>query len=396
MGNRTGRAFALAACASLALGVAACGDDDNDEPASSGSSAATTTSASSTPELGSKITPIDAAAAGKAQAGEPTDAPKGKTLGYLTVVGGIDSTVRDRKALEAAAGVMGWKVVYCDGQGDTSKTVTCMNTLLARNVDAILTDGVASSQVAGPLREARKRDIPGIVFSGENPGWDAQYGPDEGRKGEVLAEYFKQRLGEIDGEVKIAVSAFPQPWASNRTAELEKLVKDEANDLKIVATTAPDPANLIEGGRKAAQDQLTQNPDIKAFWVDYDAVGQVVGQTVAAKFAGKSFPDRPLVATFHADAGTNKLIRSGAIDVVADAPYDAAAWVAVDQLAQLWARDEPLSQELAPSYGDEAGDLYTYQVITKDNVPEEGETATVKADAGEFFRAKWAAEFGTK
>ncbi|MGE4425532.1 MAG: sugar ABC transporter substrate-binding protein [Solirubrobacteraceae bacterium] len=393
MGRKTGRTFALAACTSLALTLAACGgDDDTDEPASSGSAATTTASA---PELASKVTPIDAAAAGKAQAGEPTDAPKGKTIGYLTVVGGIDSTVRDRKALEAAAGVMDWKVVYCDGQGDTSKTVTCMNTLLARNVDAILTDGVASSQVAGPLREARKRKIPGIVFSGENPGWDAQYGPDEGRKGEVLAEYFKQRLGELEGEVKIAVSAFPQPWASNRTAELEKLVKAD-NNLKIAATTAPDPANLIEGGRKAAQDQLTQNPDLKAFWVDYDAVGQVVGQTVASKFAGKTFPDRPMVATFHADAGTNKLIRSGAIDVVADAPYDAAAWVAVDQLAQLWAREEPLSKDLGPNYGDEAGDLYTYQVITKDNVPEEGKTATVKADAGEFFRAKWAAEFGTK
>ncbi len=270
-----------------------------------------------------------------------------------------------------------------------------MNTLLGRNVDAIISSGTAASVVASGLRTARERNIPAIVFSGKNPGWDAQYGPDEGKKGEVLAEYFQQKLGEVDEDpVQIAVSGFPLPWAQDRTAELTKVV--EANPkLKIAATTAPDAANLIEGSRKATQDQLTQNPNIKAFWVDFDAVGQVVGQVVASKFAGKQFPERPLVATFHADEGTNKLIRSGAIDVVSDAAYDTGAWVTFDQLANLWAREEPLSKELSPTYGDEAGDLYTYQIVDKSNVPAEGQIATGRVDAAEFFKAKWAEEYGT-
>lgn len=394
MKHKFGRVLATMACASAVVTLAACGSD-GDDTTTNESASTTTASTPSVSTSAQKIEQIDSAAAGKAEAGEQVELPKNKTIGYLDVVGGLDSTVRDRKAAEEAAKTLGWKIVYCDGQGDPSKSATCMNTLLGRNVDAIISSGTAASVVASGLRTARERKIPAIVFSGENPGWDAQYGPDEARKGEVLAEYFKQKLGEVEGDkVEIAVSAYPLPWAQNRTKELTKVVEGDSK-LEVVATTAPDPANLIEGSRKATQDQLTQNPNIKAFWVDFDAVGQTVGQVVSSKYPGKTFPDRPLVATFHADEGSNKLIRSGAIDVVSDAAYDTGAWVTFDQLAKLWARDEPLSEELSPSYGDEAGDLYTYQIIDKSNVPAEGELATGRVDVPEFFKAKWAAEYGT-
>lgn len=393
MKQKFGRAVAAMACASAVVTLAACGGSDSDDATTNESASTAASTAPAVSTTAQKIEPIDSAAAGREQAGEKVDLPAGKTIGYLDVVGGIDSTVRDLKAAEAAAKELGWKIVYCDGQGDPSKSATCMNTLLSRNVDAILTSGTAASVVASGLRTARERKIPAIVFSGKNPGWDAQYGPDEGKKGEVLAEYFKQKLGEVEGDkVEIAVSAYPQPWAQDRTVPLTKLVEGDSK-LEIVATTAPDPANLIEGSRKATQDQLTQNPNIKAFWVDFDAVGQAVGQVVNSRASGKQFPDRPLVATFHADAGTNKLIRSGAIDVVSDAAYDTGAWVAMDQLAAFWARDTPLSKELSPKYGDEAGDLYTYQIIDKSNVPEDGQLATGRVDAAEFFTAKWAEEF---
>jgi ABC-type sugar transport system substrate-binding protein len=387
-----------ALCASGTLGLAACGSNDSGSSSSADKPAATASApaADAAAPAAQKITLIDAATAGtaaaKAAGAAATLTPK--TIGFIDVVGGIDSTVRLRKATEDAAKAIGWKVVYCDGAGAQDKSSACMNTLLSRKVDAVISDGVVASFISTGLREAKSKGIPAIDMGGEVPGYQANYAPDESRLGEVLAGYFKSKLDAVDETpVPIAVSAYAAPWATARTEKLKALVAGDSK-LKIVATTEPDQANLVDGSRKAALDQLTANPTLKAFWVDFDAVGQAVGQQVSSRFPGKSFPDKPLVATFHADFGTDKLMKSGAVDAVADVNYDAAAYVAVDQLAELFARKTPLSQEIRPSYGSEAGDLYTYQMVDKDNLPAEGQYPPSKVDVPAFFGAKWKAEFG--
>ena len=40
-------------------------------------------------------------------------------------------------------------------------------------------------------------------------------------------------------------------------------------------------------------DEITANPDLKAFWFGFDTAGQAGGQAVLAKFPGKTFPDKP-------------------------------------------------------------------------------------------------------
>ena len=74
-------------------------------------------------------------------------------------------------------------------------------------------------------------------------------------------------------------------------------------------------------------------------------------------------------------------------------PYDAAGWVAVDQAAELFARGKAFDKSTAPDY---AGfEIYDYALVTKDNLPPEGEYRTPKNDFVTFFKTKWQHEFGT-
>src|SRR5581483_9630744 len=98
-----------------------------------------------------------------------------------------------------------------------------------------------------------------------------------------------------------------------------------------------DPTNLIAGTQKTVTDELTADPNLKVIWADFDTAGQAAGQTVASRFAGKKFPDKPLLVTFHADPSTQGLMRSGAIDAVVDVNYDATAWELADAVAQHFA-----------------------------------------------------------
>src|SRR5262249_7242053 len=138
----------------------------------------------------------------------------------------------------------------------------------------------------------------------------------------------------------------PASWAQTRTKELKKVVAADPK-LKISASATTDPTNLIAGTQKTVNDQLTADPSLKAIWVSFDTAGQAAGQVVSSRYPGKSFPGRPLVATFHADPSTQSLMRSGAIDVVVDVNYDATAWEIADAVAEHFARNKPF-----PKYGD--------------------------------------------
>ena len=118
--------------------------------------------------------------------------------------------------------------------------------------------------------------------------------------------------------------------------------------MKISLAATTDPTNLIAGTQKIVSDALTADPSVKAIWVDFDTAGQAAGQVVASKYAGKTFPNKPLVVTFHADPSSQVLMRSGGIDAVVDNNYDATAWELADATAQHFARGKAY-----PKYGHE-------------------------------------------
>ena len=379
----------LCAVVALALVGAGCGDDDDDGGGTSGGGgigAGTGSAKAKAQKAGAQAAKQDGTA----------DLPPNKTVGFLQILGGIESADRTANAVKVALSEVGYKMVLCDGQGDPTKWATCADSLLGRGVDAIFTTGIEPNAVAPQLKKAKAQNIPFIQVGGlVSPGYDGSYYPDEPEAGKILADYTTKLLSKDVSQkpAQIIVHDYPAPWATSRTDELEKLVKASPDDYEITATTQTDPANLVNGTRKSVTDQITANPDTNMFWFSFDSAGQVGGQAVSAKYAGKTFPDKPLVATFHADLGTLELMKAGNVDVALDVPYDAGPWVGVDQLLQFWGLDKAFSKEAQPSYPG-IGTVYDYEVVTKDNLPPEGEYRAPKNDFVTFFKTKWTDQFG--
>ena len=379
--------LAALVCA-LALLAAACGDDDD----SSSTPAADTTAQGAGDERTQIAEESGLAAAGAA--GTAVEVPK-ITVGFVNIVGAVESAQRAERTFNEATDVLGWTVNRCDAQGDPTKMARCADTLLDQNVDVLVVLGIEPSLIKAQLNKAKKQNVPVVEFSGQvaaDPLFAGTYYPDEPAAGQVLTDYLVEKLNALPDEtVPIAVTDYPVEWSTARTDTLKAAVADQSKiDIAVEATT--DAANLVEGTRKQVNDQLTANPDLKALWFGFDSAGQAGAQAASAKFPGKTFPDKPLVVTFHADLATIDLMRQGAIDAVSDVPYDASGWVAVDQIAQFVARETPMASEPQPQY-EGIGDTYDYVVVDSSNLPPEGEYRTPEHDYQTFFTTKWSNEF---
>ena len=374
--------------AALALVAAACGSDDD-----SGSSSAADTTASSGNDQRTQIATDGGMEAAQA-AGEKVEVPK-TNIGFVNILGSIESAQRAERTFREAAGVVGWSVNTCDAQGDPTKMARCADSLLDQNVDVLVVLGIEPSLIQAQLKKAKSQGVPVVEYSGQvaaSPLWAGTYYPDEPEAGQALTDYLMTKLNELpDSTVPIAVDDYPTEWSSARTDTLRKAVAAQ-DKVKIAVESTTDATNLVEGTRKTVTDEITANPDLKALWFGFDTAGQAGGQAVLAKFPGKTFPDKPLVVTFHADLGTTDLMRAGAIDAVSDVPYDASGWVAVDQIAEFEARKTPMSPEPQPDYPG-IGTVYDYVVVDSSNLPPEGEYRVPENDYQTFFKTKWSNEF---
>jgi ABC-type sugar transport system substrate-binding protein len=374
--------------AALAVLAAACGDDDDDSAGTTDTSGQTTGGDERTTVA--KDAGVEAAGA----AGEKVEVPK-ITVGFVNIVGAVESAQRAEREFKRATDVLGWTVNVCDAQGDPTKMARCADSLLDQNVDVLTVLGIEPSLIKAQLQKAKQQNVPVVEFSGQvaaDPLFAGTYYPDEPEAGQVLTDYLMQKLDELpEDSVPIAVHDYPAEWSSARTYTLRAAVADQ-DKVEIAVEATTDATNLVEGTRKTVTDQLTANPNLKAFWFGFDSAGQAGGQAVQAKYAGKTFPDKPMVVTFHADLSTTDLMRAGAIDAVSDVPYDAAGWVAVDQIAEFVARQTPMADEPQPEYPG-IGTVYDYVVVDSSNLPAEGEYRTPENDFVTFFTTKWQNEF---
>ncbi len=317
-------------------------------------------------------------------------------IGVINFLNGIESSDRLADSTTFAAGQLGWKTTVCDGKGTPSQFVACGNSLLAEGVNAIVAIAIESGQITPVIKKAKAKGIPviqvggGAVPLGE---FNGNYGPNEAKAGELLTEALFEKLETVEEEpVEIDVHNFPAKWGSERTAQLEKAVEGQSK-VKINQEVVTDAANLVPFTRSTVTTQITQNPNVKAYWFTFDTTGQVGGQVIQSKYPGKEFPEKPLVVTFHGDLATLQLIESGAIDMESDVNYDAAVWEGIDGIAQELARKEPMSKENQPKY-PVIGDPFTYQIVSKENLPEPGQYVMPKWDVPSYFIAKWKAEYG--
>ena len=332
--------------------------------------------------------------AAKKVAGKPVSLPQ-KKVGILQILGSIESAQRAENTIKDAIDTLGWSVTSCDAQGEPTKMASCGESLLNEGVEAIFVLGIEPSLIKAQLIKAKKMGVPMIEFSGQvepDPNWSGSYYPDEAKAGEILAGSLMKKLESVEGTADISVANYPAGWASVRTEQLESDVKESGGKVKISAESVTDAANLVQGTEQTVTTQITQNPNLKAFWFAFDSAGQAAGPVIASKYAGKEFPERPWVVTFHGDLGTLELMRKGDINEVVDVPYDASGWVAVDQAAQFFARETPFETNPQPSYG--GFEVYDYKIITKENLPPKGQYVEPTNDFVTFFKTKWKEEFG--
>ena len=329
--------------------------------------------------------------AGKA-AGPKITKPLGLKVGYIDIIGGIESADRAHNSMRSAFLHLGAKWLYCDGAGNPQKWVSCGQSLLAQGVNVLAYTGIDPSSIPAVIQEAKQKGVPVVDCCGQiGPGASAQFAPDESLNGKVLAAYLKAKLATQPGAQDILAIDYPAPWATLRTDQLKILAKQDA-DLKVVRSVTSDPTNLVAGTRKQVNDELTADPNLKAIWVAFDTAGQVAGQTVRSKFPGKQFPDKPLVVTFHADPSTQPLLASHAIDAVVDNNYDVTAWEVANAVAEHVARHTPFPPYTTSASYPGIGNPLAYQIVTAANLPPAGRYVAPKVDAVSYFVAKWKAE----
>ena len=155
--------------------------------------------------------------------------PLSLTIGYLDIIGGIESADRAHNSLRVAFKALGSKWLYCDGQGTPTKWVTCGNSLLAQDIDVLALTGIDPSTIPSVVQAAKAKGIPIVDFGGTvGPGYAAQFAPNEVKNGQILAAYLKAKLASQSGVSSIVSIDYPAPWAQQRTAQLKSMVAPTA------------------------------------------------------------------------------------------------------------------------------------------------------------------------
>jgi ABC-type sugar transport system substrate-binding protein len=338
-----------------------------------------------------------AIAAGSATgaASAPVKLPK-KTVGFLQITSASEVARRIEVGAKAGAKALGWKYISCDAKGDPTKMAACGDNLVRQKVSVILSDGVEPAVVKAQLTKAKAAKIPWISVGGRvtpDPLFAAQYAPDDAAMTRVLDRYMLSRLGS--GDKTLAVQAFDAITALK--VRHDQLQKDlGSTNVKIVATNQTDFTDPFGSVTTATNTVLNANPNLNGIWAatDFDipAIASVMGQ----KYAGKNYPDRPLVVGFYGDLANLDALRKKEADAIVEVPLEATGYVAIDQYAQLVSGKQKKLDPNAYNRGYGLG-IQTPFLITQANVPTNPKQyVRPKKDFAKFFLARWKKEFGGK
>ncbi len=398
----------VAALLGIAVLVAACGSSgsSSDTTDSGGEGGATADSAGNGEYVelmgDSKYsTPTLVAAAQGEKEGEQFANPKPAklptiTIGAVNFAKAAESGLRSEYELIEAAKVLGWKVIPCDGGGVPTGYVNCMNTLLNQNVDAIVNGAIEPSVVSAQIKQAHSRGIPVLSYGAKTElgEYDGAFFPTEELAGKMGGEFLVEKLEELDGTKEIAFHTFPLGFAEARVEGVMNEIKSHP-DIEVVAEAPVEAADAVGSIKKATETELTEYPDLAATVDPFDSAIAGTAQAVATKLPGKEFPDAPLVMGWNALLGSQAYMRTEPPEIagLVDTNYGATAWIAVDQLAQDFARKAPISKEPEPDYGI---DYLSTQLVTPEDLLAEERYPPSKSNYWAFFKGKWKKEFGVE
>jgi len=371
----------------------------------SSSSAAAKSSTSAAPSSSTTTGPSSAELASLAASAAKSDGPvvsvPPETIGYLRYVAADYADGLMYNSFVQAAHLLGWKVVSCDGQGIPSVMAACMTTLIADHPAAIVNDGIPQSLIAAGLQQAKADGIvtiytsgtlaPGSqsIYSGTNL-YDAGYTTPDQQMGVDLAKFVLGKLQSVPGTKEMIDQTFPvAEWGVVRNNGMLSVLN--GSDVKIVATPQANSANLVQGTDTTISALLSQYPKTKVVWITFDGTVGGAAEAIEAKYPGETFPNAPMLVTFYADPQTDQLISQGVVTAAVNVQLQACSWIAVDQLAQYFARKTPLSPDVRPDYS--GLNFFQTQIITKANVPAGSAFPAPPVNYVKYFTDKWHDEF---
>lgn len=282
----------------------------------------------------------------------------------------------------------------CDGKGTPKALETCaLGVIDAGPLDYIVSNGIDPKLIPRTLEKAEFKNIPVINIGSSvppSPLLTADFSPDDRAQTKVLDRYMIRRLERVPpASRRIAVVKSTGGGGRIRFEQLQEDIK--GTGIKIVAEGKTD-LQKAAAVTDTVRGMLEKNDKLKAVWLaDGNSVAPA-GDAVDKAFKGLKYPDRPLVLGFNADPMAAAAIRDGKADAVADVPYDATLYEALDRIAENMGRGEPLNPISAKPYPPGFLDI---TLVTRDNVPDKNKFLEPKEDFVTFFQAKWKKEFGS-
>jgi ABC-type sugar transport system substrate-binding protein len=350
-------------------------------------------------------TPATVAAARKAGAKQAAklgkaSLPKKKKIGLILLSAQSTTSVRIVAGAKQAAAILGYSVVSCDTNFDPQKVQQCATSMIAQNIDLVLTVTIDPSQEGGALDNAASKGTPWFglgTYESPNPKVLSYYGSANAESSVYNTWLFKALTAKAgsSGKAQLVSLDATSVGAGSRLAQslrLEQLKKfpqiDEVVDHNLDLT------NIVQDTLNTTQQAVQQYPNLTGFWTVCDLCVPLMAQALDSK--GLKGASRPIVSGEFSTPQTVVDIRGGSADGVMDEQWEASAWVAIDQALELWAHKKAIPKNGASVYssGYSLKFLQPY-ILDKTNI-KTGPAPVYGADYVDYFKAKWAAEFGTK
>jgi ribose transport system substrate-binding protein len=225
------------------------------------------------------------------------------------------------KGLEAQAATYDAKIVTADSKGQETLQVSGAANLINQGISALIISPIQPSALPATVTAAHDAKIPVIVGDvGAEGDYDAYLLSDNYNGGVLAAQYVINAFKDKPGTHQVGIiSLLPEVAVGKDRVDgfVDTLEKEGNGNFEVVGTLV---GQTVDDSFKSAQDMLTANPDIEAF---YGANGNsALGASKAAIAAGKDPANGFVLIGFNGDPGELDAIESGAeTATIAQDPY---------------------------------------------------------------------------
>lgn len=320
---------AIAAMMLAAFVVAGCGSDSSsDSNGDSGNTASSGGSAEKAKEMVETLK--DPTKVEFAKPTEAFDPGKGKVAVISCGNAGINCKDGSEDASDAAK-AMGWtpSPVF-DGEFSPAKQAGFVRQAIQQGYDAIVLVSIDAKSIKAAVDAAAKADIPVTCVMCSNPGMeDVVTDVTTGGKadGEAIAYW---TIADSDASASVLGYDDPSfPIVAERVKAAKQVMSAECPDCEVKEETIST-TELTEPGPPTWTAALTANPNLSYVWAAYDPFGIPMAKT--AEQQGRT--DIKLTG-YDASPDFVELIKQGGVaKATTAAPFEYAAWGAVDQAAR--------------------------------------------------------------